>query len=251
VDKENQMSAVVQAEGLCRHFGGDGVPVRAVDGVDLVVEQGEAVSIMGPSGCGKSTLLHLLGGLERPDAGTLRLDDQRVDGLSEASWAKLRRRTIGFVFQAFHLVDELTAIENVELPALLIGTSRRAARRRAMQLLERLGVADRAGHLPDRLSGGQLQRVALARALINEPLLVLADEPTGNLDSHATNEILRLFAELRDTQQTLVLVTHDPRVGATAERLMTMRDGTIVDDTRLDGGPSRRAVLKQLAGWEA
>ncbi len=245
------MSAVVQAEGLCRHFGGDGVPVRAVDGVDLVVEQGEALSIMGPSGCGKSTLLHLLGGLERPDAGTLRLGDQRVDGMSEASWAKLRRRTIGFVFQAFHLVDELTAVENVELPALLTGTSRRAARRRAMQLLERLGVADRAGHLPDRLSGGQLQRVALARALINEPLLVLADEPTGNLDSHATNEILRLFAELRDTQQTLVLVTHDPRVGATAERLMTMRDGTIVDDTRLDGGPSRQAVLKQLAGWEA
>ncbi|HJT64762.1 MAG TPA: ABC transporter ATP-binding protein [Candidatus Limnocylindria bacterium] len=245
------MSAVVQAEGLTRHFGGDGVPVRAVDGVDLTVEHGEAVSIMGPSGCGKSTLLHLLGGLERPDAGTLTLDDQRVDGLSEASWAKLRRRTIGFVFQAFHLVDELTAIENVELPALLTGTSRRAARRRAMQLLERLGVADRAGYPPDRLSGGQLQRVALARALINEPLLVLADEPTGNLDSHATNEILRLFAELRDTQQTLVLVTHDPRVGATAERLMSMRDGTIVDDTRLDGGPSRQAVLKQLAGWEA
>ncbi len=245
------MSAVVRAEGLCRHFGGDGGPVRAVDGVDLVVEQGEAVSIMGPSGCGKSTLLHLLGGLERPDAGTLRLGDQRVDRLSEASWARLRRRTIGFVFQAFHLVDQLTAIENVELPALLVGTSRRAARQRATELLERVGVADRAGHLPDRLSGGQLQRVALARALINEPLVVLADEPTGNLDSHATNEILQVFAELRDSQQTLVLVTHDPRVAATAERLMTMRDGTIVDDTRLDGGSSRQAVLEQLAGWEA
>ena len=245
------MSAVVQAEGLCRYFQGDGVPVRAVDDVNLVVDQSEAVSIMGPSGCGKSTLLHLLGGLERPDAGSLTLGDQRVDGLSEASWARLRRRTIGFVFQAFHLVDELTAVENVELPALLIGTSRRAARRRATQLLERLGVADRAGHLPDRLSGGQLQRVALARALINEPLLVLADEPTGNLDSHTTNEILRLFAELRDSQQTLLLVTHDPRVAATAERLLTMRDGTIVEDTRLDGGLSREAVLADLAGWEA
>jgi putative ABC transport system ATP-binding protein len=218
---------------------------------DLVVEQGEAVSIMGPSGCGKSTLLHLLGGLERPDAGTLTLGDQRVDQLSEASWARLRRRTIGFVFQAFHLVDELTAVENVELPALLIGMSRRAARRRATQLLERLGVADRAGHLPERLSGGQLQRVALARALINEPLVVLADEPTGNLDRHATNEILRLFAELRDAQQTLLLVTHNPRVAATAERLMTMRDGTIIDDTRLDGGLSRKAVLAELAGWDA
>jgi putative ABC transport system ATP-binding protein len=249
--EDDEMSAVVRAEGLRRHFRGDGVPVRAVDGVDVVVEQGEAVSIMGPSGCGKSTLLHLLGGLERPDAGTLTLGDQRVDRLSEASWARLRRRTIGFVFQAFHLVDELTAVENAELPALLIGTSRRAARRRAIQLLDRLGVADRAGHMPDRLSGGQLQRVALARALINEPLVVLADEPTGNLDSHATNEILRLFAELRDGQQTLVLVTHDPRVAATGERLMTMRDGAIVEDTRLDGGLPRQTVLAQLAGWEA
>jgi putative ABC transport system ATP-binding protein len=245
------MSAAVRAEGLQRYFRGDGAPVRAVDGVDLVVEQGEAVSIMGPSGCGKSTLLHLLGGLERPDAGTLTLGDQRVDGLSEATWARLRRRTIGFVFQAFHLVDELTAVENVELPALLVGTSRRAARGRATELLERLGVADRAGHLPDRLSGGQLQRVALARALINQPPVVLADEPTGNLDSRATNEILRLFAELRDSHQTLVLVTHDPRVAATAERLMTMRDGAIVEDTRLDGGLSRQAVLAELAGWEA
>ena len=200
--------------------------MRAVDWVDLVVDQGEAVSVMGPSGCGKSTLLHLLGGLERPDAGTLILGGQRVDRLSESAWARLRRRTIGFVFQAFHLVDELSAVENVELPALLVGTSRRAARRKAMELLDRLGVADRAGHLPDRLSGGQRQRVALARALINEPLLVLADEPTGNLDSHATEEILKLFAELRDAEQTLLLVTHDPRVAATADRLLSMRDGS-------------------------
>src|SRR5919106_6090150 len=135
------MSEVVRADGLSRYFRGDGVPVRAVDGVDLAVEQGEAVSIMGPSGCGKSTLLHLLGGLERPNSGTLTLGGQRVDGLSEAAWARLRRRTLGFMFQAFHLVDELTAVENVELPALLVGASRRAARRRAMELLERLGVA--------------------------------------------------------------------------------------------------------------
>jgi putative ABC transport system ATP-binding protein len=229
------MSTVVRAEGLRRHFRGDGEPVRAVDGVDLVVEQGEAVSIMGPSGCGKSTLLHLLGGLERPDGGTLIVADQAVDRMSEASWARLRRRTIGFVFQAFHLVDELTAVENVELP----------------ELLDRLGVLDRAGHLPDRLSGGQLQRVALARALVNEPLMVLADEPTGNLDSQATSEILQLFADLRDAQQTLVLVTHDARVAATAERLLSMRDGAIVEDTRLDGGLPRQTLLAQIAGWEA
>jgi putative ABC transport system ATP-binding protein len=222
-----------------------------VDSVDLVVQLGEAVSVMGPSGCGKSTLLHLLGGLERPTAGELSLGGQRVDRLSESAWARLRRRSIGFVFQAFHLVDELTAVENVELPALLVGTSRRTARARAMALLDRLGVADRAGFLTDRLSGGQRQRVAMARALVNEPLLVLADEPTGNLDSHATGEILKVFAELRDAQQTLLLVTHDPRVAATADRLLGMRDGSIVEDTRLEGGLSRQTVLTQIAGWEA
>jgi putative ABC transport system ATP-binding protein len=207
--------------------------------------------VMGPSGCGKSTLLHLLGGLERPTAGELTLAGRRVDRLSETSWARLRRKTIGFVFQAFHLVDELSAVENVELPALLVGDSRRAARRKALVLLDRLGVADRAGYLPDRLSGGQRQRVALARALVNEPLLVLADEPTGNLDSRTTGEILTLFAGLRDAQQTLVLVTHDPRVAATADRILSMRDGSVVEDLRLTGGLSRRAVLAQIAGLEA
>ncbi len=243
-------SFVVQAKGLCRHYAGDDSPVRAVDLVDLTVEQGEAASVMGPSGCGKSTLLHLLGGLDRPTAGMLWLGGQRVDGLSETAWARLRRRTIGFVFQSFHLVDELSAVENVELPALLIGANRKQARTKALGLLERLGVADRAGHLPDRLSGGERQRVALARAVVNEPLLVLADEPTGNLDSAATAEILRLFAEVHDAGQTLLLVTHDPRVAATAERLLTMRDGSIVEDVRLEGGLSRQALLAQMAGWE-
>jgi putative ABC transport system ATP-binding protein len=245
------MSPVVEARGLCRHYHADGAVVRAVDEVDVLIEQGESISVMGPSGCGKSTLLHLLGGLERPTAGEIKLAGRRVDRLSETAWARLRRRQIGFVFQAFHLVDELSAVENVELPALLVGESRRSARGKAMALLDRLGVADRAGHLPGRLSGGQSQRVALARALINEPALVLADEPTGNLDSHATGEILKLLGELRDARQTLLVVTHDPRVAATADRLLGMRDGAIVDDTRLDGGLSRQAVLSQLAGWGA
>ncbi len=244
------MIPVVEARGLSRHYPGDGAVVRAVDSVDLVVESGEAVSVMGPSGCGKSTLLHLLGGLERPTAGELSLGGHRVERLSQSAWARLRRRSVGFVFQAFHLVDELSAVENVELPALLVGTARRAARTKAMTLLDRLGVADRAGSLPDRLSGGQRQRVALARALVNEPLLVLADEPTGNLDSHTTGEILKIFAGLRDAHQTLLLVTHDPRVAATGDRLLTMRDGSIVEDTRLEGGLSRPAVLAQIAGWE-
>ncbi|HZM83683.1 MAG TPA: ABC transporter ATP-binding protein [Candidatus Limnocylindrales bacterium] len=241
---------VLQAKGLSRHYPGDGVPVRAVDTVDMAVETGEAVSVMGPSGCGKSTLLHLLGGLERPTSGEVWLGGQRVDRLSETGWARLRRRSVGFVFQAFHLVDELSAVENVELPALLIGASRKAARGRALGLLERLGVAGRAGHLPDRLSGGERQRVALARALVNEPLLVLADEPTGNLDSGATAQILRLFAGVHEAGQTLLLVTHDPRVAATADRLLTMRDGSIVEDVRLEGGLSRQALLAQVAGWE-
>jgi putative ABC transport system ATP-binding protein len=242
---------VLQAKGLSRHYPGDGEPVRAVDTVDLTLNQGEAVSVMGPSGCGKSTLLHLLGGLERPTTGELWLGGQRVDRLSETGWARVRRRSIGFVFQAFHLVDDLSAVENVELPALLVGEPRRVARTRALGLLERLGVADRAGYLPDRLSGGQRQRVALARALVNEPLLVLADEPTGNLDSAATSEILRLFAEVHAAGQTLLLVSHDPRVAATADRLLTMRDGSIVEDVRLEGGISRQALLAQVAGWEA
>jgi len=238
---------VLQARGLVRRYQAEGSPIRAVDGVDLVVEAGETVSVMGPSGCGKSTLLHLLGGLERPDAGELYLDGERVDGLSETAWAIRRRRGLGFVFQAFHLVDELTSVENVELPALLLGGSRRAARRRAMDLLDRLGVAGRAGHLPDRLSGGERQRVAVARALVNDPLVVLADEPTGNLDSRATGDLLRLFAELRQARQALLIVSHDARVASIADRLLTMRDGAIVAQTRLGPGRSAAGVLASLA----
>jgi putative ABC transport system ATP-binding protein len=241
------MTAVLEGRGLHRRYPAEGSPIRAVDGVDLVVDEGETVSVMGPSGCGKSTLLHLLGGLERPDAGELYLGGERVDGLSETAWAVRRRRGIGFVFQAFHLVDELTSVENVELPALLGGGSRRDARRRAMALLDRLGVAARAGHLPDRLSGGERQRVAVARALVNEPLVVLADEPTGNLDSRATGDILKLFGELREGRQALLVVTHDARVASTADRLLTMRDGAIVAQTRLGPGTPAAGVLASLA----
>jgi putative ABC transport system ATP-binding protein len=239
---------VVEARGLYKTYAADEAPVRAVDGVDLAVEAGESVSVMGPSGCGKSTLLHLLGGLERPDAGEILLDGRRVDGLSETAWSILRRRTIGFVFQSFNLVDELTAIENVELPGLLVGVSARGARRRAVELLEQLDVADRRDHLPDRLSGGERQRVALARALLNDPLLIMADEPTGNLDSRATAEILRLFAGLRASGQSLLVVTHDARVASTADRLVTMRDGALVGHTRLDGGGHDWASDAILAG---
>ena len=229
-------TAVLRARGLRKDYGKGEALVRAVDEVDLDVAPGETLAVMGPSGCGKSTLLHLLGGLDRPSAGELWLNDRRTDRLSERALAGLRRGEIGFVFQAFHLMDELTARENIELPALLAGRSPREARRRALVLLDRVGLADRADHLPSALSGGQRQRVAIARALVNDPLVVLADEPTGNLDSAATLDVLRLFEHLHASGLTLVIVTHDERVAATADRLVSMRDGALVDETRLTGG---------------
>jgi ABC-type lipoprotein export system ATPase subunit len=236
------VTALLRARGLRKDYGkGEGL-VRAVDEVDVDVASGETLAVMGPSGCGKSTLLHLLGGLDRPSAGELWLNGKRTDHLSERALAGLRRREIGFVFQAFHLMDELTARENVELPALLAGRSPRQARRRALTLLDRVGLADRADHLPSALSGGQRQRVAIARSLVNEPLVVLADEPTGNLDSGATLEVLRLFDQLHSSGLTLVIVTHDERVAATADRLVSMRDGALVDETRLTGGGRRNVA---------
>jgi ABC-type lipoprotein export system ATPase subunit len=237
---DTDATPVLRARGLHKHYGtGDGL-VRAVDGVDLDVVPGETVAVMGPSGCGKSTLLHLLGALDRPSGGELWLAGRRTDQLSERALARMRRSDVGFVFQAFHLMDELTAVENVELSALLAGRSPRAARRRATDLLERVGLADRATFLPSALSGGQRQRVAIARALSNEPLVVFADEPTGNLDSAATVEVLRLFESLHGAGQTLVIVTHDERIAATADRLISMRDGGFIDETRLTGGTTGR-----------
>jgi putative ABC transport system ATP-binding protein len=237
---------LVQTRGLTKRYGSGDGSVRAVDGVDLDVHRGETVAVTGPSGCGKSTLLHLLGGLDRPDGGEIRLAGRRLESLSERGLAHVRRHEVGFVFQAFHLMEELTAQENVEFPALLAGCPPRQARVRAQELLNRVGLADRAAHLPSAMSGGQRQRVAVARALANEPLVVLADEPTGNLDSAATLEVLRLLESLRSTGLTLVIATHDERVAATADRLISMRDGAFVDQTRLTGGT--RGTLADLAG---
>jgi ABC-type lipoprotein export system ATPase subunit len=241
-------AAMLCARGLRRYYGREPALVRAVDGVDLAVGSGETVAVMGPSGCGKSTLLHLLGGLDRPTAGQVCLSGERIDQLSERALARRRRDAIGFVFQAFHLMEELTAVENVELPALLAGRSPRAARRRATGLLDQVGLADRARHLPSALSGGQRQRVAIARAMANDPALLLADEPTGNLDSEATLDVLRLLDSLHVAGQTLVIVTHDARIAATADRLISMRDGEFIDETRLTGGST--GTLGALAGLD-
>ncbi|MFE4533968.1 ABC transporter ATP-binding protein [Streptomyces scopuliridis] len=243
----NQFDAVLRTRDLSRTHGRGESLVHAVDGVDLDVRTGQMLAVMGPSGCGKSTLLHLLGGLERPTGGEVWLAGRRIDTLGERALAQLRRRSVGFVFQAFHLVEELSAAENVELPVLLAGRSPRTARRRTDQLLEQVGLADRARHLPWQLSGGQRQRVAIARALANEPLVLLADEPTGNLDTAATLDVLRLFEGLRTAGQTLVIVTHDERVAATADRLVSMRDGQLVDDTWMtDHGQP----VGGIHGWE-
>jgi putative ABC transport system ATP-binding protein len=244
----NEIGPVLQARDLYKEHGQGQSLVRAVDGVDLDVPAGQMLAVMGPSGCGKSTLLHLMGGLERPTDGEVWLAGRRIDTLNERALARLRRRAVGFVFQAFHLVEELSAAENVELPVLLAGGSPRAARRRAAFLLERFGLAERARHLPWQLSGGQRQRVAIARAMANEPLVLVADEPTGNLDTAATLDVLRLFEDLRTAGQTLVIVTHDERVAATADRVISMRDGMFVDDTQLAGRTTGR--LDGLIGLE-
>jgi ABC-type lipoprotein export system ATPase subunit len=245
---ETVNQSMLRARGLRKEYGREASLVRAVDGVDLDVPAGETLAVMGPSGCGKSTLLHLLGGLDRSTAGEIWLAGQRIDQMSERGMAALRRDAVGFVFQAFHLMDELTAVENIELPALLAGRSPRAARRRASELLEQVGLSDRARHLPSQLSGGQRQRVAIARALANSPLIVLADEPTGNLDSEATLDVLQLLESLHRAGQTVVIVTHDSRIAATADRLISMRDGAFIDETRLTGGTTGN--LSALVGLD-
>ena len=227
------MTPVLEARSLAKTYDTGGAKVMALRGVDLAIARGEFVAIMGPSGCGKSTLLNLLAGLDRPTAGEVRLDGERIDRLSETDLARLRRRHIGFVFQFFNLMPTLSAVENVELPLLLVGRRRRDARRSANELLRELGIGDKHAAAPVQLSGGQQQRVALARALANTPDIVLGDEPTGNLDSAASREVLGLLRGARDRGQTVLLVTHDARVAAAADRVITLRDGLVSDETKL------------------
>ncbi|MCF6474846.1 ABC transporter ATP-binding protein [Nonomuraea sp. MG754425] len=235
------MSTVVKTVNLVKIYQDGAVPVPAVRGVDLHVEPGEFVAIMGPSGSGKSTLVHMLGGLDTRTSGEIWLDGKRVDTLSESAWALLRRNRIGFVFQFFNLVANMTVGDNVELPALLAGASPKVARERRESLLAALNLTDRAGAAPAQLSGGEQQRVALARALANEPSLLLADEPTGNLDSRNTRDVLRLLSEVHKEGQTIVMVTHDARVASLADRLVSLFDGEIVDDGRIARRRTRTA----------
>ena len=227
------MTRVLEARSLAKTYDTGGAKVFGLRGVDLSIERGEFVAIMGPSGCGKSTLLNLLAGLDRPTSGEVWLDGERIDELSETELARLRRRKVGFVFQFFNLVPTLSVVENVELPLLLVGCRRGEARRSANELLNDLGIADKHSAAPALLSGGQQQRVALARALANTPDVVLGDEPTGNLDSAATREVLGLLRAARDRGQTLLVATHDARVAAAADRIVTLRDGLVSDEAEL------------------
>ncbi|OEV03040.1 ABC transporter ATP-binding protein [Streptomyces oceani] len=213
---------------------GEGAPAHAVRGVDLRVAPGEFLAVTGPSGAGKSTLLHLLGGLQRPDGGSIRINGRCMDGVSESGWAGLRRTEIGVVFQFFNLVSNLTVADNIELPALLAGSTPRAARAARVDLLDELGMTGKERATPGELSGGEQQRVALARALVNTPGLLLADEPAGSLDSKGTREVVRLLSAFHRKGQTIVLVTHDARMASAADRVISFFDGRVADDTELD-----------------
>ncbi|MFY9821563.1 MAG: ABC transporter ATP-binding protein [Thermoanaerobaculia bacterium] len=221
---------IIETRGLSKVYGSNGNAVHALRGVDLVVKRGEFVALIGPSGSGKSTLMAILGCLDVPSGGTYALDGRQVEKLSGADLAAIRNEKIGFVFQQYNLLPKATILRNVELPMLYAGVSGKERRRRALDLLERVGIPDKANVLPGVLSGGQRQRVAIARALANRPALLLADEPTGALDSKTGQEVLGLFRELHAQGNTVVLVTHDPAIAATAERRVELCDGLILFD---------------------
>ena len=223
---------LIEMQGVNRFYRVGDQIVRALDGVDLIIEHGEYVAIMGPSGSGKSTTMNIIGCLDLPTSGSYQLDGHEVMGLTDDQLAWLRNRKIGFVFQNFNLIPKLSALENVEMPLIYAGVGVHERRERAHLMLEQVGLALREHNKPNELSGGQQQRVAIARALVNHPALLLADEPTGALDSKTTEDILELFTRLHDAGNTLVLVTHEENVGAHAERIIRFRDGRVEHDSK-------------------
>ena len=224
---------VVNASDVRKTYRMGTIEVNALQGINLLINRGEFLSIMGPSGCGKSTMMHILGCLDRPTSGHVLLDNVDVDKLDDNSLAEIRNKKVGFVFQTFNLLPKLNAIENVELPLIYAGVRFEERRKKALELLEIVGLNDRATHKPSELSGGQSQRVAVARALINNPSIILADEPTGNLDSRSGEEIIRLFAELNDRGNTIIMVTHDQEIANHGQRIVRLKDGLVVADERV------------------
>lgn len=238
--------AIVLTEDLTKIYGKGDTAVTALDRVNLSVEPGEFVAVMGPSGCGKSTLLHLIGGLDRPSEGRVLLSGEDLAALSDDRLSILRRRSIGFVFQFYNLIPVLTAAENAALPVLLDGVKPSQARRKAEEWLVRMDLGERLRNRPDQLSGGQQQRVAIARALVAEPALVLADEPTGNLDSLAGDEIAGILRRItKEWRRTVLMVTHDPRIAAYSDRIVFLKDGRVVDETVLEGEGIRADAVSE------
>ncbi|MDR3631249.1 MAG: ABC transporter ATP-binding protein [Desulfocapsaceae bacterium] len=225
---------MIELRDVSRIFSVGGQEVRAMDRVSLAIEPGEYISIMGPSGSGKSTLLNIIGLLDTPDSGTYLLEGREVTSLADHQLAEIRSRKIGFIFQFFHLIPRLTAVQNIELPLMLAGVAKKQRGRISARLIEEFGLASRHSHRPDELSGGQRQRVAIARAVANQPAVLLADEPTGNLDRASGAEIIDLLEDLNRRGQTLVVVTHDPEIGERAGRCIRVVDGRITDDSRRD-----------------
>lgn len=226
------MTPIIETRDLTKTFGANGVAVHALRGVDFTVERGEFLALIGPSGSGKSTLMAILGCLDSPTSGTYAFDGQRVETLSGSELARIRNEKIGFVFQLYNLLPKASVLRNVELPMLYAGVSRKERRRRAMELLERVGIPEKAKVLPGALSGGQRQRVAVARALANNPVLLLADEPTGALDSKTGQEVLDLFADLHRQGNTILIVTHDLSIAAMAQHQVEILDGRIASSTQ-------------------
>ena len=237
---------ILQTKNITKIYRNNGTEMYALRGVDLAVKPGEMVAVMGPSGSGKSTLLHILGGLDSPTTGEVYLKGQRIDSMREAQRAELRRNQVGFVFQAFNLIGNLSVSDNVELPAMVAGAPYNEALQRREGLLSRLGVGDKSRNVPAQLSSGERQRVALARALVNQPAILLADEPTGNLDSKTTFDVLRLLRQTHEQGQTILMVTHNPNVASIAQRVLFMRDGQISHETSLDDQHDTKKLLAEL-----
>ncbi|MBV9254472.1 MAG: ABC transporter ATP-binding protein [Actinobacteria bacterium] len=241
--------AVLEARDLHKTYEGEGHTVAALRGIDLAIGRGQFVAVMGPSGCGKSTLLHLLGALDRPSAGDVLLDGQPLAERTDRELTEVRRHRVGFVFQFFNLVPVLTAAENAGLPLVIDGRPEAEQHERVTEILALVGIADVADQLPSQLSGGQQQRVAVARALVNKPSVILADEPTGNLDYRGGRDLMELFRRLHADGQSLVVVTHDPGIAAFAERVVFLRDGKVVDDVPVDERGAE-ALLARLVALE-
>lgn len=235
--------AIVETDRLSKVYGKGEVTTTALNQVSIKVEEGGIVAVMGPSGCGKSTLLQLIGGLDTPTSGRVILDGQDMSTLNDDQLTELRRRRIGFIFQFFNLIPVLSARENAALPLMLDGAKPAEAQAKAEEWLKRFGLGERLDHRPSQLSGGQQQRVAIARALASDPALVLADEPTGNLDSRAADDIANLLHQIsKEWGRTVLMVTHDPRISAYADRIIFLKDGTVVDETSLEGNGAKATI---------